>query len=136
MTAIVCVDDNGGVMFNSRRQSQDKLLRAKIFSLLNGRQLIVSPYTAKQFSPEEQTNLRISNECYLKGAPNDVCFAEDEDLSLENSNLGSVVIFKWNRVYPADRFFNLAQLKSWKMIACEEFAGNSHENITMEVYIK
>ena len=33
MVLIVCVDDHNGMMFNHRRQSQDRILRADILNL-------------------------------------------------------------------------------------------------------
>lgn len=33
MIVIACLDDNGGMMFNHRRQSQDRMLRAHIAAL-------------------------------------------------------------------------------------------------------
>lgn len=34
MIVIACLDDNGGMMFNHRRQSQDSVLRAHIAELV------------------------------------------------------------------------------------------------------
>ena len=31
MIIMVCVDDNNGMMFNKRRQSQDRVLRQRMF---------------------------------------------------------------------------------------------------------
>lgn len=137
MTAILCVDDNSGVMFNSRRQSQDRVLREKILSFLkDGKKLRVSPYTAAQFSTEDKVNLVSAENCYADAAPDDVCFAEDASLDVNNSMVDTIVLFKWNRTYPADRHFDCAQLKTWKLVHSEDFAGYSHEKITMEVYMK
>lgn len=136
MTVVVCVDDNGGVMFNSRRQSQDKILRAKVLSMLNGKQLLVSSYTAKQFFLDDQPHLRVSDKCYQEASSEDICFAEDILPNLSDHSLKSIVLFKWNRVYPADRFFDTAALINWKLISTEDFSGNSHEKITMEVYAR
>ncbi len=50
MTAILCLDDNNGMMFNHRRQSQDKQLRKQIISHLKGNPLWMNAYSANQFS--------------------------------------------------------------------------------------
>lgn len=44
-------------------------------------------------------------------------------------------LFRWDRTYPADRYFDL-QLGSgqWHLVGTSEFAGHSHDLITMEVY--
>lgn len=136
MIAIICLDDNGGIMFNSRRQSQDKILRDKVLSILGGKKLLVSPYTAKQFVLDDQSHLRVSENCYQEASDEEICFAEDILPNLSDPALKSIIIFRWNRVYPADKFFDTTALKKWKLISTEEFSGNSHERITMEVYAK
>lgn len=37
MILIVCVDDHNGMMFNHRRQSQDRILRGDILELTEGK---------------------------------------------------------------------------------------------------
>ena len=39
MIVIACLDDNGGMMFNHRRQSQDRVLRAHIAALVGDAKL-------------------------------------------------------------------------------------------------
>lgn len=50
MIVILCVDYNGGTMFNHRRQSQDRLLRDRILRLTAGTRLWMNHYSAKQFA--------------------------------------------------------------------------------------
>ena len=57
MTLILCVDDRGGLMFNRRRQSQDRLVRQDMLRLCGGRPLAVSPYTARQFEGEDHVKV-------------------------------------------------------------------------------
>ena len=45
----------------------------------------------------------------------------------------SVVLYKWNRVYPADQYFAM-DLSGWKLVETVEFPGSSHEKITEERY--
>ena len=49
MILIVCVDDNMGMAFNHRRQSQDRLLRRRLLERVGASKLWMSPYTARQF---------------------------------------------------------------------------------------
>ena len=44
-----------------------------------------------------------------------------------------VVLYKWNRVYPADQYFAM-DLSGWKLVETVEFPGSSHEKITEERY--
>ena len=47
MIVIACLDDNGGMMFNHRRQSQDRVLRAHIAALVGGAMLWMNHYSAQ-----------------------------------------------------------------------------------------
>ena len=40
MKIIVCVDNQNGMMFNHRRQSQDRVLRKRILELTGGKKVI------------------------------------------------------------------------------------------------
>lgn len=46
-------------------------------------------------------------------------------------------LFRWNRVYPADQYFDRSLLTcGWTLRETEEFPGFSHAKITKEVYKK
>lgn len=51
MKIIVCVDNQNGMMFNHRRQSQDRVLRKRILELTGGKKLWMNAYSQKQFLP-------------------------------------------------------------------------------------
>lgn len=137
MIAIVCIDDQAGLMFNHRRQSKDRILLEKVLLITKGNRLFVSPYTAKQFSAEEQKKFFVAEACFTQAGPGDYCFAEDLPVNISDSNLESIVVFRWNRIYPADTFFDLSALETnWNKCLIEDFAGNSHKKITMEVYTR
>ena len=53
MIRIVCVDDHNGMMFNHRRQSQDRVLRADILELTGGKKLWMNAYSRKQFAESD-----------------------------------------------------------------------------------
>ena len=66
------------------------------------------------------------------------CFAEsDPSLAktcfLNTGQVDSVILYKWNRVYPADQYFAM-DLSGWKLVETVEFPGSSHEKITEERY--
>ena len=49
MKLILCVDDKGGLAFNHRRQSRDRVLNERILMHCGMHRLWISPYTAKLF---------------------------------------------------------------------------------------
>ena len=63
-------------------------------------------------------------------------FVCDENSTIPYENeIKKLIIFKWNRVYPADQHLDIDPEKMTK-VQEEEFVGFSHEKITMEVYEK
>ena len=44
-----------------------------------------------------------------------------------------VILYRWNRTYPADLRLTLS-LEGWSLERREIFAGSSHEKIIKEVY--
>ena len=135
MIVIACLDDNGGIMFNHRRQSRDKVLCAQIAELVKHAALWMNEYSAKLFSDQRIPGLNISDTFLKDAKEGDFCFVEGETLAPIEQQIEKLIIFKWNRVYPADRYFDL-QLDegTWQLALSSDFAGNSHERITMEVY--
>lgn len=133
MQVIVCVDDNGGMMFNKRRQSRDRVLCEYVMRLSEGHQVYMNAYSAKLFSEDDRI---VVSENYLEEASGeDFCFVEKEPLKAYENEIKKLIIFKWNRVYPADQHLDIDPEKMTK-VQEEEFVGFSHEKITMEVYEK
>ena len=63
------------------------------------------------------------------------CFFELGDPEPVLAKTRQLVIFHWNRSYPADRYFPLEQIRSKATLSRSEvFQGSSHDSITMEVY--
>ena len=135
MIIIAAVDDRNGMMFNHRRQSQDKVLREKILSLTSGKLLWMDHYSAKQFDGYTAPQLNIDDRFMWEAAPGELCFVEDVPVAHFEKWVEQIILFKWNRKYPGDFYFDIdVQKPEWKLIRTEDFAGSSHEKITMEVY--
>ena len=47
MIIILCLDNNNGMMFNDRRQSQDRGLREYIAEMTKGEKVYMNAYTEK-----------------------------------------------------------------------------------------
>ena len=131
MKLCLCIDKNQGIMFFGKRPSQDRVQRAEMLYLISGANLWVSKYSAPLFEGVE--NLIVDEEYMSKAQADDYCFVEDKDISLENCS--TLVIYNWNRHYPADKFFTFNLKKEgFKLISTRDFAGSSHEKITEEIY--
>lgn len=131
MYAIVCTDENQGMLFNHRRQSQDRILREYLCKLTAGHPFFMNSYSAKQF--EDFSPIQVSEDFLQKAGDDDFCFVEDQKLSPYASRIGALVLCRWNREYPADFHLDL-DYSAWTLIYSEEFPGSSHEKITVEVY--
>jgi len=119
-------------MFNGRRQSRDIALCERVLALTTGK-LYMNAYSAKIF-PESEKIAVCGN--YLTAAgKNDYCFCEEPPITLEN--VTGIIIYRWNRHYPADRHFgfDLDEL-GFTLVSTEEFIGNSHQNITEQIFKK
>lgn len=135
MVLIVCVDDEMGMLFNHRRQSQDKILRQRILDATEGKHIWMNHYSAKQFGEARQIN---TDEAFMnEAAPEDFCFAEDCSLAQYEQWIDRIILYRWNRRYPADMHFDIPLAEhGWKLCQSADFAGSSHEKITEEVYVK
>ena len=47
---------------------------------------------------------------------------------------GRLVVYRWNRLYPADRRLSLPPA-GWRLLSQSDFPGHSHPRITKEVYV-
>lgn len=136
MNVIVCVDDNNGMMFNHRRQSRDEFVVQDIIKLIGDHKLYISPYSIQLFEGYSDINI-IANSQFLELAgETDYCFVEDSELLPCVEKIEKIIIYKWNRVYPADFYFDLNPETGWMLESAIEFKGNSHETITREVFCK
>ena len=136
MILIVVVDDRNGMTFNHRRQSQDKRLRERILSMTKNGKLWMNAYSHKQFVDSEATEQIQEAEDFLeKAGEKDYCFVENLEIENFRDKIEKIILCKWNRRYPGDFFFTIdVNDGNWKLKDVEEFSGNSHEKITLEVY--
>ena len=135
MIAIVCIDDNGGMMFNNRRQSRDSILIEKVIELSKGSKLWVNKYSSSLFEDKNVSNINVDESFVLEAANGEYCFVENVSLKTYEKWIEKLIVFKWNRIYPKDFEFEL-DLSKWKFVESSEFKGCSHDKITMEVYVR
>lgn len=137
MEIIVCLDDSNGMMFGGKRQSRDRVVTQDIGRLTAGR-LVIMPYSVSLF---EKTDIEYSvcREDVSTCEKDSVLFVENISVSdiFSTFSVEKVVIYKWNRKYPGDVFFDvdLAE-KGYKLTEAVDLTGFSHEKITREIYEK
>lgn len=137
MTLICCVDDSMGMAFNKRRQSRDIEVTKKIISLCENKTLFIDEYSKKLFEEAGFTDFKIHESSFSEFPENSCYFPENTAPSPFEKYTDRIILFRWNRAYPGDTHFDI-NLSSgvWHLIETQEFAGKSHEKITMEVYEK
>ncbi len=131
MKVIICLDDNGGMLFNNRRQSRDKEVLKDIINNLKGEKLRISPFSEKLFADYSE-NVIVDEDFLNKASENDICFVENNALK-DVSGIKEIVVYKWNRVYPTDFKCNM-DLSELELVETIDFKGFSHNKITRETY--
>ncbi len=133
MNIIVCVDDKFGISFMGRRVSRDRVVIDDIIKTIGDKKLFIHPDSSVLFS--DCSDIVIPDKNYLDMAKSgDYCFAEKSDYENYAQNIESVIIYKWNRRYPADLFFMIPLIEQKEPTKTYKFKGNSHDIITKEVY--
>ena len=127
MTLYICLDDRNGLQFNNRRQSRDKAVREDIRSRLTG-SLLVTPFSEKLIREAEIPYVlppEIAEDYFAEEVPSEAV--------LEKTS--RIVIYRWNRHYPADVLWEPdLEALGFSLRETTEFPGTSHEKITREVY--
>ena len=131
MKLILFLDTRGGMLFNHRRQSQDRYAREYILKMTAGSRLLMNPYSAKQF---KEGDFDVTETPQRDAGENDFVLIENLPVSL--LGVGEVILFLWNESYPHDVAFDRGLLakEGFSLVISEDFAGYSHEKITVERY--
>lgn len=132
MIVIACVDQNNGMMFNHRRQSQDRNVRKDILEMVGHKKLWMNEYSFWQFK-EEKGNFSVSDDFLECAGEGEYCFVEDCIISEEKTE--KLILYRWDKKYPQDFTLNISQ-KHWILKKAVEFVGYSHEKIVKEEYEK
>ncbi|MCD8049652.1 MAG: ribonuclease Z [Clostridia bacterium] len=130
MIVIAAVDERGGMMFNNRRVSRDRVMIERILEICG--RVWMNGYSEGLFGEE---NAVVDENFLEKAGEGEFCFVENVGVERYAEKIERVMLFKWNRKYPADFYFDIdLNLPEWEIVEMSEFAGSSHEKITMEVY--
>jgi hypothetical protein len=136
VTAIVCVSDEGGILFCKRRLSKDRIVTEDIVRLSAGGVIFVSEYSEPLFSESDASIIAVSNPLKSAGE-GDFAFVEDVSLAEYKEKIRELVIYRWNRKYPYDTSLDInPEREGMALCQSSEFKGKSHERITREIWRK
>lgn len=134
MKLIVCLDDRLGMMFNKRRQSRDRILIDDIINMVRGEKIVIAPYSESLFK-DKSANTEVIGDPLCEASGDSWCFIEDGTLIKNKDKVDTLVIYRWNRHYPGDNFFDFP-MDGYALSSSEELVGSSHDKITKEVWKK
>ena len=110
MIVYIAVDQKNGMMFNHRRQSQDRIMRENMLKDCAGSPLWMNSYSKKLFIPEENAllppHLVVDDDFLSKAVADTHCFVENCSLTEWKDNIDSIILYKWKKQYPADFYFD------------------------------
>ena len=134
MNIIVCLDDALGMSFNGRRQSRDRLVTDDILSVTSGKKLYITAFSEKLFAHRGEV-YTVDVNMLDAARSGEYCFVENIAIKPYISRVEEIVIYRWNRRYPADMHFDIdLESEGFAKVGSTEFEGYSHEKITKEIY--
>ena len=134
MTAIVCVEDRGGILFLKRRVSRDREVYRDIAE--NYDKVYMTSYSLPLFDGVKiNTGVRLLP--ISEGERGEVCFVESGEIADNIYKISRLVIYRWNRTYPSDVKLEFdPEEMGFKLVSTNELVGYSHEKITKNIYEK
>lgn len=135
MIVIVCLDKDNGMLFHNRRQSRDREVGEKIRKICKGKKLWMNHYSSRLYGQMESVETTISDHFMWEAGSGEFCLVESDKLKQFEEKMEALIVFRWDRKYPADVYLDL-ELYSWKLTGTKEFSGYSHGKITEEIYVK
>ena len=134
MTAIVCIEDRGGILFNSRRVGRDYEVRRDIAADFD--KVYMTEYSRSLFSDVE-LDAEVRTSPLSEGARGDVCFIESGEIKDNIEKISRIILYRWNRRYPSDVRIGFEPADAgFRLVSTRDFAGRAHEKITKEIYLR
>ena len=134
MKLFLCVDDEGGMTFMGRRVSRDIAVCSDIVDMAEEK-LTVLPFSERLFKDAGYSPRVITS--YDNIEDDDCLFIEDISPLDLLQKADTLIIYRWNRLYPSDRKFDLSPTDvGFSLASTLDLKGKSHEKITKEVYTR
>ena len=127
ITVALCVDDRGGMTVFGKRQSRDRVLISELCDSTDGI-IYISAFSELLFAPHVG-KFKVCDDPLAECPDGGVCFIEDRALMPYLSEIGELILYKWNELYPADHRID-RPLDGFTVVARSEFKGSSHDKIT------
>ena len=133
ITVAVCVDDNLGMTFLGKRVSRDRGLTAEFMEMAKGKKVFASPFSKIIFG--DYPDVVLCDSPMNEAETGDFCFVENLKLRPYINDVETLVIYRWNRIYPYDMTFDIdPAAEGFILESSMDFVGSSHGKITKEVY--
>ena len=125
---IACVDNDMGLMFHHRRQTQDRIVRENIKALKE--RIYMNEYSYQLYK-DTLDDVIVDND-FIKHGENHYCLIEN--VSVKDCDIDEMILYRWNTIYPCDYYLDI-DLSKFQLVKQEMFKGSSHE-VTKEIYRK
>ena len=149
MKLILCADERFGYSFNHRRQTSDREMVRDLKRRLGSEadRIRVNAYTERlllrngYFSPEEAARREASpapaGSAFLKNADDASGWVWTENVDLKGlyHTIDELLLYVWDKRYPADLLFPEQLLAGLRPAETAEFPGYSHDLIRVEHYV-
>lgn len=133
ITVALCVDERGGMIFNKRRVSRDRVLISELVGSVDGK-IYIGEYSRLLFEPHID-RVVICRDPIAECPEGAVCFVENTPITPYLNDISAFIVYNWNRMYPYDVRFDVdLAAEGFTKVEESEFEGSSHEKITKGVY--
>ena len=135
LTVAIPVDDGMGMTIFGKRQSSDRVLIADFMKDHEGKSIYISSFSRRLF--ENYDSVNITDDPINDSCEGGVLFIENIKPSIFIGDVGTLIIYRWNREYPSDTKFDIdPEKEGFKLISATDFVGSSHKKISKEIYIR
>ena len=133
ISVIYATDERGGMIFNKRRVSRDKLVTKDIVDTVCGK-IYISEYSRILFE-EYPDRVTVCANPLLDAPDGAVCFVEFPPIVPYIKDISRITVYNWNRRYPFELCIDISPIQcGFRSVSVCEFVGNAHEKITKEIF--
>lgn len=132
ITVAVCIDCDGGMMFNNRRCAKDRGLIRELLSSTEGR-IAIHPYSEKLFGGDPR--ISVVSDPMLDASDGDICFVEQFPIAPLLDFVDRFIIYDLGIPYPKDKYLDVdPEQCGFELLSQVYFKGSSHDRITKRIY--